>query len=481
MLKKEEYLGFNDVLIKASVSELDSRSQVSLRKTGKWNPIPVVSANMDTVTGPELAFELIKRGWVAVLHKYVSIEEISELFNKIDEYNKKETEKIDYRNLFISRGTTEADKIKLKERLVTEKRIMSVCIDVANGHRLSAVEYARELKEGICKNKILMFGNIGTEEMVPFYEDAGVDIIKIGIGPGCFKGNTHIETKNGFKKIKDVEIGEEVRTHKNRFRKVKGRSVYKEKDKMININGEFSTVDHKYYVILGTDEQRVNENNLEDIAMWFKAADINKRYKLVSYGEKGLEFKDIEICREEEYIGEVYDIEVEEDHSFCLRNAVVHNSACITRVKTGVGTPQVSLIDKCVKKRKKAFICSDGGCKTEGDIAKAFAAGADFVMIGGMLAGYKETPGTIEVMGERRFKRFSGMAAKESQHTGVPNHGTEEGKTIMIPYKGKVYHKLIDIEGGLRSACTYVNARNIEELKNAELIITREQENKVFN
>ena len=189
--------------------------------------------------------------------------------------------------------------------------------------------------------------------------------------------------------------------------------------------------------------------------------------------------EEINEIKEIDYLGEVYDLEVEEDHSFNIKGTIVHNSACITRVKTGVGTPQISLIDMI--KDKGILICSDGGCKNEGDIAKAFVAGADFVMIGGMLSGHKECPGSIEEINGKLFKRFSGMAAKESQHNGVPKHGTEEGKTVMIPYKGKVYHKLLDIEGGLRSSCTYTNSKNIQELKKAELVITTEQENKVFS
>lgn len=199
-------------------------------------------------------------------------------------------------------------------------------------------------------------------------------------------------------------------------------------------------------------------------------------------------FEEIKEKEEVSFLGLVYDIEVEDDHSFTLASgAVVHNSACLTRVKTGVGMPQISLIDdirqkiKELKAENKILIVSDGGCKVEGDIAKAFVAGADFVMIGGMLAGYKESPGTLEEIGEKTYKRFSGMAAKESQHNGVPGHGTEEGKSVLVPYRGKVYHKLNDIEGGLRSACTYVNAKNIRELQKAELILSTVQENKVFS
>ena len=198
-----------------------------------------------------------------------------------------------------------------------------------------------------------------------------------------------------------------------------------------------------------------------------------------------LKFEEIKEKEVKSYLGLVYDLEVEEDHSFNIEGIIVHNSVCITRVKTGVGTPQISLIEKVSNKIKEInadmLMISDGGCKVEGDICKAFVAGTDFVMIGGMLAGFKESPGTIEIIDGRKFKRFSGMAAKESQHNGVPKHGTEEGKTVLVPYNGKVYHKLLDIEGGLRSACTYINAASISEMKFGTLILTNTQENKKFN
>ncbi len=493
MLTKEKYFDFNDVLIKANVSNVNSRSAVDLKFKSyskkevlkDWRPIPVMSANMDTITDIEMAFELVKNNWIAVLHKYVSIPDIKILFDKVDSFNKENDFKIDYRNIFISRGTTETDRLKLKERLEAEPRIKSVCIDVANGHRLDMFDYLKELKNDLCKDKILMAGNVGTEEVVKFYIEAGVDIIKAGIGPGCFTADMKVLTSNGLKNIVEIKVGDLVLTHKNRFQKVLNTMTYEEKDSIISINGIESTLNHKYYVINKSDKDFVNQSNLEKFAFWLPANQLSKENHLL-IKINSMNFIEIINIEQKDFLGKVYDIEVEEDNSFTIEGIIVHNSACITRVKTGVGIPQVSLIDKLktavMELNGDILIASDGGCKTEGDIAKAFVAGTDFVMIGGMLAGYKESPGVIEIIEDKKYKRFSGMAAKESQHNGVPKHGTEEGKTVLVPYKGKVYHKLLDIEGGLRSAATYIGANNINEMYELGiLILTNVQENKIFN
>lgn len=202
-----------------------------------------------------------------------------------------------------------------------------------------------------------------------------------------------------------------------------------------------------------------------------------------------LTFEEIKEIKEESFLGNVYDLEVEIDNSYNIEGTIVHNSACTTRVKTGVGYPQLSLVLEIRDVLREnnleedILICSDGGCKIVGDIAKALRAGSDFVMIGGMLSGHTESPGNIEEYDGKKYKRFSGMRAKESQQEGVPNYGTDEGKTVMIPYKGDVVHTLRDIEGGIRSTCTYTNSHNLNELTDGHvnLIITSELENQKYN
>ena len=161
-------------------------------------------------------------------------------------------------------------------------------------------------------------------------------------------------------------------------------------------------------------------------------------------------------------------------------------SVCTTRVKTGVGYPQLSAIIECADAAHGlgGQIISDGGCKTPGDVAKAFGAGADFVMLGGMLAGHTESGGElIEIDGEK-FKQFYGMSsttAMDKHVGGVAEYRASEGKTVQVPYRGAVEDTLKDILGGLRSACTYVGASRLKELtKRTTFIRVAEQENTVY-
>jgi IMP dehydrogenase len=150
-------------------------------------------------------------------------------------------------------------------------------------------------------------------------------------------------------------------------------------------------------------------------------------------------------------------------------------SACTTRIKTGVGYPQLSAIMDITRTLIQTGIpvIADGGIKKPGDIAKAIGAGASMVMLGGMLAGTEETPGELVMKGEggdwnvSKWKKYRGSASLESyQAQGKEaKHRAAEGESFLVPYKGTVADVLQDIEGGLRSAMTYVGARNLDEFK----------------
>jgi len=161
-------------------------------------------------------------------------------------------------------------------------------------------------------------------------------------------------------------------------------------------------------------------------------------------------------------------------------------SVCTTRVKTGVGYPQLSAVIECADAAHGlgGQIVSDGGCSVPGDIAKAFGGGADFVMLGGMLAAHDECEGTlVEEQGEQ-FMLFYGMSSESAmkRHVGgVAQYRAAEGKTVRLPLRGPVAETVKDILGGLRSACTYVGAERLKELtKRTTFIRVAEQENRVF-
>jgi GMP reductase len=161
-------------------------------------------------------------------------------------------------------------------------------------------------------------------------------------------------------------------------------------------------------------------------------------------------------------------------------------SVCTTRVKTGVGYPQLSAVIECADAAHGlgGHIISDGGCSRPGDVAKAFGAGADYVMLGGMLAGHDECEGeTVEVDGIKYvlFYGMSSSTAMDKHSGGVAEYRASEGKSVKIAYRGKVEDTLKDILGGVRSACTYVGAARLKELsRRTTFIRVMEQENIVY-
>ena len=183
-------------------------------------------------------------------------------------------------------------------------------------------------------------------------------------------------------------------------------------------------------------------------------------------------------------------------------------SVCTTRIKTGVGYPQLSAIIECADAAHGlgGHIIADGGCSSSGDVAKAFGAGADFVMLGGMLAGHDEGGGDVvtkfyqtdqinyevqqhlsnekHVIEEKSFVTFYGMSsdtANIKHFGGLKDYRSSEGRTVKIPYKGQVSNTVQDILGGIRSACTYAGAKKLKDLSKCTTFIrVNNQYNKIF-
>jgi len=161
-------------------------------------------------------------------------------------------------------------------------------------------------------------------------------------------------------------------------------------------------------------------------------------------------------------------------------------SVCTTRIKTGIGYPQLSAVIECADAAHGlgGQIISDGGCKVPGDVAKAFGGGADFVMLGGMLAGHNESGGELIEINGKNLKQFYGMSSETAMNKhvgGVADYRASEGKTVNIPFRGPVSATIQDILGGLRSTCTYVGASKLKELtKRTTFIRVQEQHNEVF-
>jgi GMP reductase len=167
-------------------------------------------------------------------------------------------------------------------------------------------------------------------------------------------------------------------------------------------------------------------------------------------------------------------------------------SVCTTRIQTGVGYPQLSAVIECADAAHGlgGHIIADGGCTCPGDVAKAFAAGADFVMLGGMLAGHNEGGGEVitkyyetnelnyemsqgtsggfeKVIETKKFVQFYGMSsesANDKHFGGLKNYRSSEGRTVLVPYRGEVARTVQEILGGVRSTCTYAGAMKLKQL-----------------
>ena len=160
-------------------------------------------------------------------------------------------------------------------------------------------------------------------------------------------------------------------------------------------------------------------------------------------------------------------------------------SVCTTRIQTGVGYPQLSAVIECADAAHGlgGHIIADGGCTCPGDVAKAYAGGADFVMLGGMLAGHNEGGGEVItkvyqtnelmhdgvnfVQEEKSFVQFYGMSSKsanEKHFGGLKDYRSSEGRTVLVPYRGAIMNTVQDILGGIRSTCTYAGAVRLKHL-----------------
>jgi GMP reductase len=181
-------------------------------------------------------------------------------------------------------------------------------------------------------------------------------------------------------------------------------------------------------------------------------------------------------------------------------------SVCTTRIQTGVGYPQLSAVIECADAAHGlgGHIIADGGCSTPGDVAKAFAGGADFVMLGGMLAGHDQGGGEViskwykseeythdhdgkfiaNPMIEKKFVKFYGMSSKSANDKhfgGLKDYRSSEGRTVLTKYKGDVNITIQDILGGIRSTCTYVGASNLKQLSKCTTFIRcNDTHNRVF-
>ena len=369
------YLTYDDVNIIPKYSELNSRDDVDLTTRFTKNTeltIPIVASPMDTVTGYDMANEMMDWGGVGVIHRFNSIEKQSKMMNRL------------FRGWKSFFDIGDIDKSHEKEYDEWNKSVRSwnsppTKSDWEDLHeRFWFIDQSKEADEQWVKNPLCAaIGVTGDyKERAQELIKNGCNVLLIDIAHGH-----HVLMKNAIEELKN-EYGQNVEI----------------------IGGSIAT-----------------KEAAKDLCEW---------------GVDG------------------------------IRVGIGNGSLCETRIRTGVGLPQVStLFDVCSVADTFGVPCiADGGIRNVGDVAKGLGAGADSVMLGSLLAGTKETPGNTHKVGEwpneKLYKKYRGSASLDSKSDRGESNNVE-GNSKIIPYKGKVKRIISDIRDGIKSSCSYVGASSV--------------------
>ena len=219
-IEQDIKLDFSDVLIRPKRSELNSRSEVNLVRTMRfpnskqtWSGVPIMVANMDTTGTLEMFHALAKNRLLTCLHKFITADEIIQAFVRYKDMKMNELHPINY--FILSTGISDSNWNNLVttiEKLEeNDINLRFICIDVANGYMQKLHDFCRKVRNKY-PDKIIIAGNVVTREIVEeLIINCGVDIVKCGIGSGCFEGSTRILMANGtYKNIADIEVGDKV-------------------------------------------------------------------------------------------------------------------------------------------------------------------------------------------------------------------------------------------------------------------------------
>jgi len=282
---------FNDVMFVPQYSEVESRSNIStLTDMGFFKlDLPLIAANMKDICGPKMAVRMCKMGGLGILHRFGTIEESVKDFKEAERLIENEgiyANPPEWLENQYSVGVSVGVKDYEKERFIAlyDAGASLFTVDVAHGHHILVKKMIKFMRERCGNNVCIIAGNVATPEGARDLREWGADIVKVGIGPGCFVKGTLVKTKNGHKNIEDIEDGCEVLTHRGRYKKVIGTAIRKTK-KTIKINNIECTPNHEFYVLNKKYKCIVNDDNINQYAEWVNAEDLTKDYFLLEVKE----------------------------------------------------------------------------------------------------------------------------------------------------------------------------------------------------
>ncbi|MDG6904333.1 MAG: IMP dehydrogenase [Nitrososphaerota archaeon] len=448
-------LTFDDVLLVPKFSKIRSRKDTvtTTRLVGDIElSIPIVSANMDTVTESEMAITMAKEGGMGIIHRFMGLEEQTLQVSRV-----KRTESILIENPYT---LTESATIADVKHLMNERNVGGILIVSKNG-----------TLKGIVTTRDIRFqeeGSVNVSEVMTKRKDLTVAPKKTTIEEALkIMEKTRIEKLplvdrqdrlSGLITAKDIlkrkQFPNATKDYKGRLRV----------GAAIGVKGDFIER-AKGLEKVGTDVLVLDiahghsQHAIEAIRKIKKAVDV----PLIA-GNVATKDGVLDLIRA---------------GADSIKVGVGSGSICITRVVTGSGVPQLTALDDCSKISREhgVTLIADGGIRNSGDITKALVAGADTVMVGSLLAGTDESPGEIVYRGNYRYKITRGMASAAARKDQISRAGKEileadlsdyvpEGVEAIVPYKGSAVNVVRQLVGGLRSGLSYCGASNLKELRN---------------
>lgn len=376
---------YDDVTLIPQYSELKSRSLTDVSSKGYG--LPIMASCMDSLGNPKMVELFAKEKIPFVFHRAFKSakEQFLSLFPEYPSLSYK-NEKEMYKYVWFAVGSVQKYKDWINELYETYK-VRNFCVDMAHGDSKACVDTIKYIKSlshiyGNGNDKVhVIAGNVATASGFKRLQNAGADGIRVGIASGqiCFTPTTKVwyispSRKVYQKEIQHIQIGDSVLTASGKIRKVTNKFINDYNGEMYQVGNDIvATPTHKFRVF--------DHNTNEKIFLEIKDYDEN-RYSFLNV-ENHTEKSNIDLI---EYSGKVYNIEVEDEHTYLVGNLRLGVSNCSTNLQTGFGVPILTSIIDCAKVKKNAWLIADGGCKYTGDIAKAIYFGADFVMLGKMLA-----------------------------------------------------------------------------------------------
>ena len=455
----KEGLTFDDVLLVPKYSDITSRSQTDLTTQLSRNisiNIPFVSANMDTVTESSMAVVMARAGGIGIIHRFLTIQEQANEVLKV-----KRSGSVMIENPYsISSDKSIQDALDYAE----DKNISGLLV-VDSNSKLIGIVTERDLLFANPNNSI---NDIMTKDVVT---------AKIGV---TLEESKEILHKHRIEKLPIVDDSGIIK------------GLITSKDITNNANFPNASKDKKGRPLVGA-AVGVRGDFLERSESLLEAG-VDVLVVDIAHGHSENALSTVRNIKKafpscELIAGNIATAQGAEDlikaGVDAVKVGVGSGSICITRVITGSGVPQLTAVMDCAEigKQYDVPIISDGGTRTSGDATKALAAGASSVMLGSMLGGTDESPGSTITKNGKRYKFYSGMASlgaarrRKSKETVQIDTGDDlndyvaEGVEAMVPYKGSVVDILVQITGGIRSGLSYCGGHNIQQMQtNAEFI-----------